>query len=127
MHLAHLRGLLLPYYSQGARSVIAESAMLNALASTITADLERSLLIAEAAFAPLLTPEGAQATYAATTGGFANVLDRAMLEVVRTPQKARANAQGLIALMQALEKSGFFEKVNRETEKALREAGWERD
>jgi len=126
MFLAHLRGLLKPYYDQGQRSVIAETAMLRALAIEIVASVEGQMLLAEASFAPLLNPSAAQGAYSGITGSFHNVLDKALLDFSRTPQRVRADAAGMVALYTQLERAGFFEKLNIEAEKVLRASGRKR-
>lgn len=126
MFLAHLRGLLKPYYDQGHRSIIAETAILRALSAEITSKVEAQMLLAEASFAPLLNPSAAQGVYAGISGSFHNVLDKAMLDFTRTPQRARADAAGMVALYNQLERSGFFEKMNEEAEKVLRASGRKR-
>jgi hypothetical protein len=124
MFLAHLRGLLKPYYDQGARSIIAETAMLRTLAASISAEYEAQALLAESGFAG--NARQVREFYASITGGFANVLDRAMLDFTRTSQRSRTSAKGLVALFEELRATGFFEQLNESTEKALRESSWKR-
>lgn len=120
MLLAHLRGKLEPYYSQGVRSIIAERAMLRVIASEISADVEKHMLIAEAAFAPLLQPDSARRMYKTIVGGFSDVRDKAMLDFVTSTQRARQTDEGLAALYEHLKASGFFDRLNAETDKILR-------
>ena len=120
MALAHLRGLLKPYYVQGTRSVIAETAMLRALAAEIVSNVEGQMLLAEASFAPLLSPGAAKSVYQDLHVAFHNVLDKAMLEATRVAAHAKARSQDMVALHEDLEKSGFYAKLHAEADKIIR-------
>lgn len=120
MLLAHLRGLLEPYYKQGIRSIFAEKMMLTALAAEVQSEYEGRFLQLQASFAAAASPQGAQQMYAHLTGGFVGVVDRALLDFTRTPERVSRDSKGLIAFFKALESSGFFNKLNKATEEVLR-------
>ncbi len=126
MLLAHLRGLLQPTYSQGVRSVFAEHMVLVALEAEIAADMEKHMMLMEAAFAPLMNTSGAQNLYSSLKGGFANVLDRAMLDFSRTPQRALARSAGFVSLFHHLCATGFFDELNAAAEKVLQDQNAQR-
>lgn len=121
MLLAHLRGLLLPYYDQGFRSVLAERVVLQAMAAEIRADYESRFLMMQAGFAPLAGGKNAQSLFADMSGGFSGIVDRAMLDFSRTPERVYRNAKGLMALYDQLMESGFFDQLNEATETVLRD------
>lgn len=124
MLLAHRWGFLKPYYSQGVRSIIAETAMLAVLAAEITADYARSELAMEASFAPLLQPHAAQDLHASLSGAFDMVRDRALLDIMQRTPRSQMDLAGLQAVFEQLEKEGFFKALNENTERVLRASGW---
>jgi hypothetical protein len=121
MLLAHLRGLLKPYYVQGARSIFAERLMLRTLAAEIESDYESRFMIMQSSFAPLTSGNNAQNMWAEMAGGFSGVVDRALLEFSRTPARVSRDAKGLVALFNSLVSSGFFDRLNEASEEALRD------
>lgn len=115
MLLAHLRGLLKPGYKHGARSVLAEDLILRALEAEVSVDMERSFMIAQACFSPL-SGVGANKLYKDTRNGFSELHRKALM---RFDSVLRKEAMSAAATFKALEASGFFAKLNEETDKLL--------
>jgi len=127
MLLAHLRGLLKPYYDQGIRSIIAERATLMALGAEIQAGYESQLLVMQSSFASLTQGQDAKKLFSELGNQYHGVVDRGMLNFSRVKGQVSAEAKGLISLFETLNQSGFFDDLNRSTDKTLREMGWKRD
>lgn len=115
MLLAHLRGLLKPGYKHGVKSVLAEDLILRAVEVEISVDMERSFMLAQSCFAPLVG-SGANKLYKDTSNGFAELHRKALMKFDSVLRKA---AMGAAATYKALEESGFFDKLNAETDKLL--------
>lgn len=116
MVLAHLRGLLKPYYDQGPVSVIRENIVLEALSRELDIKFHLERLEHDRAFASLVKVEDARNIY---TGGLTTI------EKLRTSaehdigrQSSGVNSSEIndfIELYKALEEAGIvgdFTKVN---------------
>jgi hypothetical protein len=106
MVLAHLRGLLLPDYKQGLRSVARENMVLAAIDYEMTADTMRDQSMLQASFSSFISPTKATESLRQMMGTLRRLSELSMLN---TKWQAIPEAEAsLFKLFEALEKAGII-------------------
>jgi len=126
MVLAYLRGFLLPNYEHGLVSVIREKVVLAALSSEVQSEVMKSQLIAQAAFAPILKPDAAKQMYERMAHAFTSLLNRSEMNLLQVPEELSKKSQAMLQLLEKLEQTGFFQRLNESSSRTLNKMGWDK-
>lgn len=127
MVLAYLRGLLKPDYAHGVTSVIRERVVLMALGNEAQIGVVLGQLLAQASFAPILRADAAQDMYKKMAESFTHLLQKAELNLLLAPPELSKKSRAMLQLFEHLQKTSFFEQLNKVSERALRKAGFDLD
>lgn len=117
MVVAHLRGLLWKNHRHGARSIVSESVILEALSSEIIAGNIAASVDAELAMIPVMNERGVIATSERSSARLARASELRLMDIYKVADQVAgklklANAKNELSLYQVYqiaEKSGIFD------------------
>lgn len=115
----------MPDYEHGLVSVIRERVVLMALASEAQVDILCQQLATQAAFAPILRADAAKKMYERMASMFANLALKREMNLFLVPEEMSKKSRTMLQLLKHLEKTDFFDKLNKASDRVLKTMGLE--